>query len=206
MLTDFDFDGFKNLGTVWRDSRRYTFANEIEVIHLGLRLEDITGLEREPAAATKVSASIRRELLTGYGATEAEINILLHERVELNAMTSEALVEMIERKLKAYGLRKVIPDEELLAETYRAFHRSDELREEFEDLMATMEKSTIKAPKNLKQKVRAILTKHPDLRWDEAVRIVLDSSALDHVRAEKQKAKRKSGDFSGDDDDEEDEP
>src|SRR5215831_19453823 len=79
VLTDFDFDGFKNLGTVWRDSRRYTFANEIEVIHLGLRLEDITGLEREPAAATKMSSSIRRELLTGYGATEAEINILLHE-------------------------------------------------------------------------------------------------------------------------------
>src|SRR5262249_53772142 len=116
----------------------------------------------------------------------------------------EQLVALVERKLTAYGLKKVIPDEELLAETYRAFHRSDELREEFEDLRATMEESTIKVPKNLKQKVRVILTEHPDLRWDDAIRIILDGDALDRVREEKQKAKRKSGDFSGDGDDEED--
>ena len=38
----------------------------------------------------------------------AEIDILLHERVELNAVTSDALVAMIERKLNEYGLKKVI--------------------------------------------------------------------------------------------------
>ena len=58
-------------------------------------------------------------------------------------------------------------------------------------------------PKNLKAKVRAILTKHPDLRWDDAIRTVLDGSALDHVRAKKQKAKEKSGDFTDGDEDEE---
>jgi hypothetical protein len=206
VLHDFDVAGFMISGTLQRDTRRYQFANAVEVIDLGLRLADIAGLEREPAAASKTSKDILRRQLGENGATDAESAILLNERVELNAMTSGALVAMIERKLTAYGLKKVVPDEELLAETYRAFHRSDELREEFEDLMATMEESTVKVPKNLKQKVRAILTKHPDLRWDEAIRIVLDSSALDHVRAEKQKAKRESGDFSGDDDDEEDEP
>jgi len=153
-----------------------------------------------------MSEEVRRELLTGYGATPEEVEFLLEERVELNALTSEQLVALVERKLTAYGLKKVVPDEDLLAETYRAFHRSDELREEFEDLMATMEESTIKVPKNLEQKVRAILTKHPDLRWDDAIRTVLDPNALDHVRADKQKAKRKSGDFSYDDDGEEDEP
>ena len=69
--------------------------------------------------------------------------------------------------------------------------------------MATMEESTIKVPKSLKQKVRAILTKHPDLRWDDAIRIVLDATALEDMRAKKQEAKKKSGDFTDAENDEE---
>ena len=42
-------------------------------------------------------------------------------------MTSDALIAMIERKLKAYGLKKVVPDDKLLGEAYRTFHRSNEL-------------------------------------------------------------------------------
>ena len=210
-LHDFDFDGLKNAATLCRDSRRYEFKNEIEEINLGLRLADIVEiereqghpLEREPAAPSKMSEAERRRLLRDYGATPEEIEFLLHERIELNALTSEQLVNLVERKLQAYGLKKVVPDEELLAETYRAFHRSNELREEFEDLMATMEESTIKVPKSLKQKVRAILTKHPDLRWDDAIRIVLDATALEDMRAKKQEAKKKSGDFTDAENDEE---
>ena len=112
VLHDFDVAGFLILGTLQRDTRRYQFSNTIEVIDLGLRLADIAGLEREPAAATKTSADILRAQLAENGATDAEIDILLHERVELNAMTSDALIAMIERKLKAYGLEKVIPDDD----------------------------------------------------------------------------------------------
>ena len=72
-------------------------------------------------------------------------------------------------------------------------------------LESEFEESEIKVPKNLKNKVRAILEKHPDLRWDDALQIVLDETQLDAVRAEKQKAKRKSGDFTGADDEEDDE-
>jgi hypothetical protein len=212
-LHDFDFDGLKNAATLCRDGRRYKFWNEIKAVNLGLRLADIIEiereqgheLEREPAAPSKMREDERRRLLRDYGATPEEIEFLLKERVELNALTSEQLVALVERKLTAYGLKKVIPDEEVLAETYRAFHRSNELREEFEDLVATMEETPVKVPKDLKAKVRAILTKHPDLRWDEAVWIVLDKNQLDHVREEKAKARRKSGDLSGSDDDEEDE-
>jgi elongation factor P--beta-lysine ligase len=196
VLHDFDFDGFKIFGTLQRDTRRYQFSNAIEVIDLGLRLADIAGLEREPAAATKMSAATRRAQLAENGATDAEIAILLNERVELNAMTSDALIAMIESKLKAHGLKKVIPDDDLLAETYRAFYRSDELREEFEDLEATMEETRIKVPKNLRRQVSAVLNKHPDLRWDDAIQIVLDKTQLDDVRAKKKKAKKKSGDFT----------
>jgi hypothetical protein len=88
VLHDFDLAGFAILGVLQRDTRRYQFSNRIEVIDLGLRFEDIAGLEREPAAATKTSESILREQLAGNGATSEEIEILLKERVELNAMTS----------------------------------------------------------------------------------------------------------------------
>src|SRR5262249_24992920 len=105
--------------------------------------------------------------------------------------------------LKDYGLQKVIPDDDLLGEAYLAFHRSNELQEQFEELESEFEESKIKVPKTLKNQVRTMLTKHPDLRWDDALKIVLDKTQLDAVRAEKQKAKRKSGDFTDVDEDEE---
>ena len=128
-------------GTLQRDTRRYQFSNTIEVIDLGLRLDDIADLEREPAAASRTSDNILRDQLAENGATDAEIAILLRERVELNAMASDDLIEMIERKLKEYGLQKVIPDDDLLGEAYQEFHRSKELREKFEEMESEFEES-----------------------------------------------------------------
>jgi hypothetical protein len=171
VLHDFDLAGFSIFGVFQRDTRRYQFTHAVEVIDLGLRLDDIAGLEREPAAATKTRPEILRQQLRENGATEEEIEILLHERVELNAMTSDALVAMIERKLKAYGLKKVVPEDEVLEETYRAFHRNQQLRDKFEELLEEFEdeEEDIRVPKNLENRVRAILDKHPDLRWDDAI-------------------------------------
>jgi hypothetical protein len=202
VLHDFDFDGFKIFGTLQRDTRRYEFSNAIEASDLGLRLADITGLEREPAAATRTRVSKLREQLTNNGATDAEIDILLRERVELNAMTSEALVEMIERKLNEYGLEKVVPGDDQLAETYRAFHRSRQLRERFEQMEKEFDANQTKAtqtevPDDLRDKLRAVLTEHPGLRWDEAIKLVLNPKALEELRAKKQEAREKSGDFTG---------
>jgi hypothetical protein len=203
VLHDFDVAGFMIFGTLQRDTRRYQFSNAIETIDLGLRLDDIAGLEREPAAATKTSEANLREQLAENGASDAEIAILLNERVELNAMASDDLIAMIKRKLKAHGLKKVVPDDDVLAEAYQQFHRSKELREEFEDLESEFEETEVKIPKTLSKQIRAVLEKHPDLRWDDAIKIVLDDTQLDHVRAEKQKAAKKSGDFTDADEDEE---
>jgi hypothetical protein len=203
-LVDFDFDAFKIRSTATRDTRRYQFENKIKVVDLGLRIEDIQGLEREPAAATKMSETERRAQLRNNGATPEEIEFLLHERVELNAMGSEELVEMVERKLKAYGLKKVIPDDDLLGETYKEFQRSQELKEQFEELAEEFEATEVKVPATLRKQVAAVLKKHPELRWDDAVQAVLDKSRLDEIKADKQKAREKSGDFSAADDDDED--
>jgi hypothetical protein len=201
VLHDFDVAGFLILGTLQRDTRRYQFSSAIEVIDLGLRLADIAGLEREPAAASRTSANMLRGQLAENGATEAEIAILLNERVELNAMTSDALIAMIERKLRSYGLTKVIPDDGVLTETYRAFHHGQQLREKFEEMKDEFEGTEIEVPENLKEQVCTVLDEHSDLRWDDAIQIVLDKTQLEHVRAEKQKAKKKSGDFTDVDED-----
>jgi hypothetical protein len=201
VLHDFDVAGFLILGTLQRDTRRYQFASAIKVVDLGLRIDDIAGLEREPAAATRVNASMLRSQLAENGAADSEIDILLHERVELNAMTSDGLIEMIERKLQEYGLEKALPDDELLAETYHAFHHSQELRKQFEKIKDEFKATEIELPTNLKEQVRAVLDQHDDLRWDDAVQLVLDETQLDRVRTEKQKAKNKSGDFTDTDED-----
>ena len=117
-------------------------------------------------------------------------------------MTSDALVAMIERKLQAYGLEKVVPDEGLLAETYRAFHRSQRLRERFKEMVQQFDKEADAAdiPEDLKEQVLAVLAEHDDLRWDDGIQVVLDERQLSRVRAEKEKAKKKSGDFTSGDD------
>ena len=195
-LHDFDVAGFMILGTLHRDTRRYQFSNTIRTLDLGLRLADIKGLEREPAAATNVGQDIRRRQLVENGATNEEIKILLHERVELNALASDALIKMIEGKLKASGIKKVIPDDALLGKAYQAFHHGKQLRELFETAENKFKARKIVVPKNLQKQVRRILTKHDDLRWDDAVQIVLDDTQLDQVRARKRKTKKTSGDFT----------
>jgi len=111
---------------------------------------------------------------------------------------------MIERKLKDHGLEKVIPDDDVLAEAYQEFHRSQQLQKKFEELGDEFEADEVKIPKNLKKRVRAVLDKHPDLRWDDAVQNVLGMDLAD-VRAKKQAAKEKSGDFTDAEKDEDDE-
>jgi hypothetical protein len=200
VLHDFDVAGFMISGTLQRDTRRYRFANVIEVIDLGLLLEDIADLEREPAAATRTTEDILREQLAENNATDAEIDILMHERVELNAMTSDGLIGMIERKLEDYGIEKVIPGDDLLAEAYQEFQHSKNLQEIFEKAKSEYEETKIEVPDNLKEQVRAVLDDHDDLRWDDAIQIVLDEAQLDHVREEKKKRKDKAGNFVDTDD------
>jgi hypothetical protein len=96
----------------------------------------------------------------------------------------------------------VIPDDDILDEAYQAFHRSQQLRVRFKKMEDEFEDTGVEVPKNLTEQVRAILDEHGDLRWDDAIQIVLDDTQLDCVRAEKQKAKKKSGDFTDADENE----
>ena len=91
------------------------------------------------------------------------------ERVELNAMTSRQLVDLVEQKLEAYGVEKVIPDRETLRDTWNEMHR---LREAERMLREIRESSPPEdappLPANIREHLRDRLDGTP-AAWDDAL-------------------------------------
>jgi hypothetical protein len=83
-------------------------------------------------------------------------------------------------------------------------HHGKQLQDLLEKAEREFKAIEVDVPDDLEGQVRAILDEHRDLCWDDAIQIVLDGAQLDHVRAKKQKAKKKSGDFTDVDEAEED--
>jgi hypothetical protein len=172
VLHDFDKAGFSIIGTLRRDTRRYTFNNKTKIIDLGLRLADIRKLGLEASvedAFDRGRDSAKRENLLLNGATRDEVNFLLNQRVELNALKSDQLVTFIERKLDEHGVKKIIPDKEPLAETYRLFVRSKRIEEMVEKALEEEDDTDIPVPSDLDSRVKKYLTKNRAKRWDHAV-------------------------------------
>ena len=174
VLHDFDVAGFTILDTLRRDTRRYRFESDIKVIDLGLRLADVRamGLQSEGAASSKSSAGTIRARLRNSGATPEECDFLVHQRVELNAMTSEQFVAFIERKLAEHGIEKIIPVKETLDEAYRLFDRGRRLQEAYDKVMTEVDTAGVSAPDDIEKRVAKILKDRPTLRWDAAVKEV----------------------------------
>ena len=145
------------------------------MVDLGLRLEDVErlGLASERVVITKGEKggySALRARLRINGATPAEIDFLLSgRRVELNAMTSRQFVNLLESKLTAHGVRKVIPDAKGLADAYRLFARGAKTKAVVKAAVAAMAKQKVAAPTNLERRVKAYLKANPASSWDDAV-------------------------------------
>jgi hypothetical protein len=188
ILRDFDKAGFSIAGTLQRDTRRYEFKNSFKTIEIGLSLADVEamGLEPEYQHHPKGKKSALIGNLRTNGASEAEINFMFRDfdrlrstrRVELNAMTSPQFVAFVERKLTEEGVAKIVPDQELLAEVYAGIERGRRLEEAVEEL-DEIDMDDCKPPKDLEQRVRKILEKHPAMRWDAAIERIVD----EHRRA-----------------------
>ncbi len=178
LLHDFDKAGFSIAGTLQRDTRRYEFRNDITVVDIGLSLADVEamGLEAEYQHHPKERRSALEANLRTNGASEEEIAFMFRDfdrlrstrRVELNAMTSPQFVAFVERKLRANGITKVVPDDDVLGEMYTAIGKGRRLEAAIEEL-DELDAKDCKPPKNLKQRVRKVLEKHPAMRWDAAV-------------------------------------
>jgi hypothetical protein len=178
VLRDFDRSGFVIAGTLQRDTRRYAFQNQIQVIDLGLRLEDARrySLESERVYEKMTDLKLRAQLRSN-GATEPEIQFLaLGQRVELNAFTSDQFVEWLTGKLddlQQHGIiSKVVPDVATLEEVYRAHVARNYFEERVEELadQAWEEAADVKVPDDLTDQVRQRLSEDPRFPWYEAVR------------------------------------
>jgi hypothetical protein len=172
VLHDFDKAGFSIVGTLRRDTRRYTFRSKFEVVDLGLRLEDVGGLETEDVYFDNAPAT--RDNLKLNGATEEEIDFLLHRRVELNALASEDLVSWIERKLDEHGIEKVVPDNTERADAYRRMRHQAAVQAKIDELIERMARQTVAAPDDLAEQIHQKLDDDPELSWDAALREIAE--------------------------------
>ena len=176
VLHDFDRAGFSILGTLHRDTRRYRYSNSslLKVIDLGLRLNDIGGLQSEQVHIDKGAA----ENLRDNGATEKEIAYLLSgRRVELNALTSDQLVAFIERKLQKHGIAKVIPDTDTLSAAYRRMRRQAVVRDAIDAAIGELgdEDEDLPVPRNLKSAIAKQLRADRETTWDAALRKIAEA-------------------------------
>jgi hypothetical protein len=176
VLHDFDSAGIIIKDTLENDTRRFSYTSAPAVIDLGLHYDDIAGLPAEPNDS-RISAERLREAGLGEGA----IDFLCDQRVELNAMTSRQLVDFVEAKLQQRGIKKVVPDRETLAKTFKMFAASDRLAEAFDDMRKNLEDESegppVEVPDDLEAKGKAKLEEKPEITWHRAVRLIVDPDA-----------------------------
>jgi len=174
VLHDFDYSGFKILKTL-RDGVR--LSRGTEVIDLGLRIEDIKDLPTEPVY-------FKQNIWPGYylkecGCSPEEIDFLCDDstwrgqRVEINAMTSEQLINWLHGKLKEHGAEKFIPDQEMLAKGYQYMKKLIHIKENTERIKEEWDKhvkeNPIPLPDNLLDLINKKLIEDPTISWDQAI-------------------------------------
>ena len=135
------------------------------------------GLEDEPIGENTLK-HIGDDRLRECGATEQEIALLRKRRVELNALTTEQLVALVEVALAEHGIAKVIPDAEHLQAAWRAAKAHAEIAEAVEKANKQAERWRDEpAPDGLADRVRDLLQRQPTMSWDAALRQVANGEA-----------------------------
>ena len=116
--------------------------------------------------------------LRRHGATEAEIEFLRDERIELNAMSSPQLVEFVERNLTEHSVTKLVPDDQTLEQQARRVIKARLTQEVLAAAANDIQQQTDNAalPEDLRQQVERILKEHPEIPWDDAVAQVIDAN------------------------------
>ena len=205
-IRDFDEKGFEIARTLREDTRRYAWSGG-GAIDLGLRLEDVErfDLESEPVHYTKGKQLLRFEgrssprSATGYGRPAPRTPrspFSCAARVELNAFTSDQLLEWIEEELVANGVEKIIPNESRLAGIAAAQVEEMLIKEHRDAVMRRIEKILAKVEANARAEAAELIPKvqgelweavagtfetERELRWDTALAKIV-SSRLREVR------------------------
>jgi hypothetical protein len=176
-LHDFDVSGFSIFGTLGTSNRRYEFINDVPVVDIGLRLDDVEAmaLESEPTDVWG-DWDKRVQTLRRHGATEEEIAFLKNERVELNAMTSRQILDFVEAKLEERGVEKLVPEDTVLEQHARWLierHLAAGAIEKIKSRIAKQAANT-SLPADLLQRIADQLDECPELSWDAALAMAID--------------------------------
>jgi hypothetical protein len=148
------------------------------IVDLGLRLKDVEewNLESEP----KTTGDAHIPTLRLNGATDAEVEFLKTQRVELNAFTSPQLIAWLEKKFAQHGVEKVVPDEKVLEKVSRQILRDryrDALVEEFltkqsKEIEEHAKNATL--PADLGRRVRRLFRQDPVQSWHQALMRIME--------------------------------
>jgi predicted nucleic acid-binding protein len=152
ILHDFDINGFTIAGTISNTTDRYTFDTQPVTHTIGLRLADVEhyNLASESFVLKKnTDLNKVKETMRRHGATEEEIEFIVggSKRVELNALTSRQMIDMIERKLNALGVKRVVPKAADLTEAWSLFERGERVRKVVEAAIKGMGDETPPPPR-----------------------------------------------------------
>ena len=94
-------------------------------------------------------------------------------RIELNALTSRQLVDLVERRLTEHGVEKIVPDGEALADAFRAYTRAPAIKEAIKKAIEELPDDAVEIPADLDEQVAAYLEEHPEAPWEEAVAAIV---------------------------------
>src|SRR5262249_11137125 len=148
------------------------------VIDLGLRLPDVQAMNLASEPVDYRGEKDPRVNLRECGASEDECSFLVRrrthggwagERVELNAMTSPQFIALLEEKLRAAGVAKLVPDQQTLDRAFRRNYREARVRQILNRVRKNVARTEPAAPADLAEGVRRLLEQEPTLSWDAAV-------------------------------------
>ncbi|MFH1006624.1 MAG: hypothetical protein V1800_03865 [Candidatus Latescibacterota bacterium] len=91
------------------------------------------------------------------------------QRVEINAMTSEQLIEWLDHKFAEHNVTKLIPDAETIAEAYKRAMFLNRIQAKIEEFAEEMEGDDTDVPAGLRDQVAAMLANDPIASWDRVV-------------------------------------
>lgn len=186
VLHDFDRAGMLINHWLSHDSRRHEFAEQPNVVDIGLRLADVERMKLESESVEYEQKKHPAERLreTCEDITEEEINFLVSgeqrwnaqtqkrvwtgRRVELNAMTSRQFISFIERKLEENGVKKVVPDRATLKIAWERAEKVNFVNAAIDEAMSFIG-ATRPAPRDLGTQVREMLGRNPQIPWDDAL-------------------------------------
>ena len=109
VLHDFDRTGLTICENLRAGTWRHHYRNEFPVIEIASGSTRWRGWRASRSHENNYE-SVGDDRLRECGATEAEIQFLDERRVELNALITEQLVDLVEAALDERGIAKIVPN------------------------------------------------------------------------------------------------